>query len=108
LGNNNLIKEFDKALDSLLETKAIILDLRNTLNGGNTYVAKGIMSRFISKEKAYQKHSLLESYTFGLKIKRTFVEYVSPRGKQYQKPLIVLVGRWTGSMGKAWQLVLMV
>lgn len=100
LGNNNLIKEFDNVLDSLSETKAIILDLRNTLNGGNTYVAKGIMSRFINKEKAYQKHSLIESYDNCTKIKRTFIEYVSPRGKHYSKPLIVLVGRWTGSMGE--------
>ena len=63
-------------------------------------MAKGIMSRFVSLEKPYQKHSLFESYDNQPKIKRSFVEYVAPRGKQYKKPLVVLVGRWTGSMGE--------
>ncbi|WP_435415664.1 S41 family peptidase [Polaribacter aestuariivivens] len=100
LGDNKLISAFDKVLDSLSTTKAIILDLRNTVSGGNTYVAKGIMSRFVNQEKPYQKHSLFESYNNQPKIKRSFVEYVTPRGKQYLKPLVVLVGRWTGSMGE--------
>ncbi|PQJ78935.1 S41 family peptidase [Polaribacter porphyrae] len=100
LGNNKLISVFDKALNELSNTKAIILDLRNTVSGGNTYVAKGIMSRFIGKEKPYQKHLLLESFDSQPKIKRTFVEYVTPRGIQYKKTLIVLSGRWTGSMGE--------
>lgn len=100
LGNNELISAFDKVLDELSDTNAFILDLRNTVSGGNTYVAKGILSRFVSQEKPYQKHSLFESYNHQPKIKRSFVEYVTPRGKQYKKPLVVLAGRWTGSMGE--------
>lgn len=100
LGNNNLIAAFDNALDTLSDTKGIILDIRNTVSGGNTYVAKGIMSRFVSEEKPYQKHALFESYNNQPKIKRSFVEYVTPRSKTYKKPLVVLVGRWTGSMGE--------
>jgi len=100
LGNNELIADFDKVMDTLSNTNGLILDLRNTLSGGNTYVARGIMSRFVSLEKPYQKHSLFESYGHQPKIKRSFVEYVSPRGKHYKKPLVVLAGRWTGSMGE--------
>ncbi|MBL0883056.1 MAG: hypothetical protein IBJ16_06895 [Chitinophagaceae bacterium] len=100
LGNNSLIEAFDRSLDSLLQTKAIILDLRNTVDGGNSYVARGIMGRFVSTIKAYQKHQTVEKYGTGPAVERSWMEYVSPRSKPYQKPLIVLVGRWTGSMGE--------
>lgn len=56
LGNNNLIKEFDKSLEKLMNTKGLIIDLRNTVGGGNSYVARGIMGRFIDEPKPYQKH----------------------------------------------------
>ena len=100
LGRNELITSFDAALDDLMDTKGLILDLRNTNSGGNTYVAKGIMSRFIDKELPYQKHSYIESYSGQPKLVRSWLEMVSPRGVQYKKPVVVLVGRWTGSMGE--------
>ncbi len=100
LGNNFLIKKFDEVLDSLSQTKGLILDLRNTNSGGNTYVAKGIMSRFINKELPYQKHQFTETWDNQPKIIRSWFELVTPRGIQYTKPVVVLVGRWTGSMGE--------
>lgn len=100
LGNNQLITEFDRVLDSLLDTKGLVIDLRNTNNGGNTYVAKGIMGRFIDKELPYQKHSYIELFDNQPRIVRSWFELVSPRGKQYTKPVVLLVGRWTGSMGE--------
>ncbi len=99
LGNFDLITEFDKTLDSLLNTKGLILDFRETPSGGNTTVARAILGRFIDKEQPYQKHI----YTFEEKetgIKRSTLELVSPRQKQYTKPIIVLVNYWTGSMGE--------
>ena len=54
LGNNSLINEFDKALEKLMNTKGLIIDLRNTVGGGNSYVARGIMGRFIDEPKPYQ------------------------------------------------------
>lgn len=100
LGNNLLIDVFDQALDSLFQTEGLVLDLRNTVDGGNSYVARGIMGRFLSLTKAYQKHQTTERYGNGPAVERTWVEYVSPRNKTYKKPLVVLVGRWTGSMGE--------
>ncbi len=100
LGNNNLINEFDKALHNLIHTKGLIIDLRNTVDGGNSYVARGIMGRFIDQSKPYQKHWTIEQYDRGTKIERSWVEYVSPRKETYKKPIIILVGRWTGSMGE--------
>ena len=100
LGNDNLVNEFDKALNELMETKGLIIDLRNTVFGGDTYEARGIMSRFINEPKPYQKHSYLATSENNPNIERSWIEYVSPRSKPYTKPVIVLVGRWTGSMGE--------
>ncbi|MEL6251263.1 MAG: S41 family peptidase [Bacteroidota bacterium] len=99
LGNPELIKEFDKALDGMMDTHGLIIDLRETSSGGNTVVARGLMGRFISEEKPYQRHRFpYEEKYFG--IKRSTMEYVSPRGNLYDKPLVVLVSHWTASMGE--------
>ena len=99
LGDNDLIQLFDSTLSSLSETRAMILDLRNTPSGGNTSVARAIIGRFITKEGFYQKHELpSEQKETG--IKRSWAEIVSPRKPVYKKPLIVLVDHWTGSVGE--------
>lgn len=99
LGNSDLIIAFDTALDSLMDTDGLIIDLRETPGGGNTTVARAIMGRFIEKELPYQKHIYTgEERETG--IRRSTLELVSPREKIYKKPLVVLVGNWTGSMGE--------
>lgn len=100
LGNNELIATFDQAIDSMMNTKGLIIDLRNTVDGGNSYVGRAIMGRFIREEKPYQKHWTLEEYISNTPVVRSWEEYVSPRGIQYTKPVVVLVDRWTGSMGE--------
>ncbi|QNP53635.1 hypothetical protein H9L05_08820 [Hymenobacter qilianensis] len=55
------------------------------------------MGRFITQEQPYQRHELTaEEVEFG--VERTWIELVSPRPNPYTQPLVVLVGRWTGSM----------
>lgn len=99
LGNNNLIKSFDTVLDSFINTTALIIDLRETPSGGNTTIARAIMGRFIDKELPYQKHIYTkEEKQTG--IKRSTLELVSSRQKTYKKPVVILVGYWTGSMGE--------
>ncbi len=99
LGDHALIQAFDNALDGMQNTNGLIIDLRETPSGGNTTVARAIMSRFIDKEMAYQKHTMPdEEREFG--VKRSWIELVTPRGKIYHKPLVILVNRWTGSMGE--------
>lgn len=100
LGNNDLITAFDEALRKLMHTQGLIIDLRNTVDGGNSYVARGIMGRFIDEPAAYQKHLTEEQYGGNPSVERNWVEWVSPRGEQYKKPIVLLVGRWTGSMGE--------
>jgi len=99
LGDNNTIKVFDKVLDNLQNTDGIILDLRDTPSGGNTTVARAIIGRFITKEAPYQRHHFsYEEKMYG--VKRNTIELVSPRGRNYYKPLVILCGKWTGSMGE--------
>jgi len=97
LGDNNLILNFDKALDSLLNYKNVIIDLTETPSGGNTTVARAIMGRFTDKMLPYQVHEFDE---VKYQTKRHWVEYVVPRGKTYKGKLYILVGHWTGSMGE--------
>jgi carboxyl-terminal processing protease len=99
LGNTHLISEFDLALDSMIKTRLLILDLRETPSGGNTTVARAIMGRFTGKELPYQKH-IYTSEEKETGIRRSTLEFVSPREKVYAGQLIVLVGYWTGSMGE--------
>lgn len=100
LGNDNLVSEFDETLDELSNTKGLIIDLRNTIFGGDSYEARGIMSRFINEQKPYQRHSYIVKSKNNPDVERSWVEYVSPRLKQYENPVVILVGRWTGSMGE--------
>ena len=101
LGDNALIPKFDAALETLKGTQGLILDLRGVPSGGNTTVARAIMSRFIPRDSFYQKHDIpAEERQFG--VKRSWEEIVSPRGPFcYSGPVVVLVDHWTGSVGEA-------
>jgi len=100
LGKDEVVTAFDRALDTLMNTKGLILDLRNTVDGGDAYEARGIMGRFVDRPKPYQKHVVVETSENGPAIERSWAEYVSPRLTTYAKPVVILVGRWTGSMGE--------
>lgn len=91
LSESKTKKEFKKALEKLKNTKGIILDLRNTVDGGSTNIANPIVGHFTNQKKVFQKYK---------NSKTEFVDYILPEKPKYDKPLIVLVGRWTGSMGE--------
>ncbi len=100
LGNNDLIQDFDKALESVKDKPSLVLDLRNTPSGGNTEVGRSLIGHFIKTEQPYQIHeipSLEREFT----VPRKFIELVQPR-EPYFPPenLRVLSGPWTGSMGE--------
>lgn len=93
LGNSASISAFNEALNALRETKGLIIDLRQTPGGGNTDVAEPILGRFIEEERAYQRTVFRSGFSKNRKVK--------PTGAwTYKSPVIVLVGRWTGSMGE--------
>ncbi len=97
LFDNNLIAEFDKAVDELLNCDNIVIDLTETPSGGNTTVGRSIMGRFIYKPTAYQQHEYDEKE---FQTKRLWVEYATPRKQHFKGKVYILVGHWTGSMGE--------
>ncbi len=99
LYDNAIIPKFDSVLNTQLQKKAMIIDMRETPSGGNTSVARAILGRFITQEQFYQKHELYaEEKQTG--IKRSWEEIVSPRSNPYLKPLVIIADHWTGSVGE--------
>ncbi|GAB5347323.1 S41 family peptidase [Alteriqipengyuania sp. 357] len=101
LGNNDTITAFDAAMKKAIGAgaRAIILDMRETPSGGNTEVGRSIIGHFTDQVRPYQMHripALEREFT----VPRQFVEYVFPREPYFGGPVIVLHGRWTGSMGE--------
>jgi carboxyl-terminal processing protease len=100
LGNDATVPAFDAALAALRATHGLIIDLRDTASGGNSSVARGMLGRFVDRDMPYQKH-ILPSEERETGIRRSWLELVSPRGPfRYEHPVVVLVNRWTGSMGE--------
>ena len=99
LGDLALVSAFDKALVTLRDTSALLIDLRDTPSGGNSTVARGILGRLVDTPLPYQRHELMSEYR-KTGVRRLWVEYVAPREWTYRKPVVVLVGPWTGSMGE--------
>jgi carboxyl-terminal processing protease len=99
LGRDETRVQFKSALQALLDTRALVLDLRNTPSGGNTTVARAILGHFTAREQPYQVHVVTgEERRFG--VPRKFVELVAPLQPHYRGRVFVLAGRWTGSMGE--------
>lgn len=92
LVDNGLLKSFDDAIEEMSETDGLILDLRK-VGGGNTRVVERIIGRLIDRERVYQRTVPRNG--------EPYLSRVRPRGEwQYERPLVVLVNRWTGSAGE--------
>ena len=100
LGQDALIPAWDAALARLEDTAGLIIDLRDTPGGGDAVVARPLMGRLVSSALPYQRHERLDAKR-PAGAGRTWTEKVKPRGPfTYDRPVAVLVGRWTGSMGE--------
>lgn len=51
--------EFDKSLDELMDTRGLIIDLRNIVDGGNSYVAVESWDDLLIN-KSLIKHIMIE------------------------------------------------
>lgn len=91
LGNPKLSHWINENIDTISESKGYIIDLRNTVDGGNTTVAKSILRHFSNEMKVYQKHQNKTTQ---------WVEFTDAKLPHLSNPTIALVGRWTGSMGE--------
>lgn len=100
LGDDKSIAAFDAAMRAAPGSGRLVIDLTDTPSGGNTVIARAILGWFVDRPTSYQIHRLpVEERRTG--IARQWVEQVLPRpGKYHTARPIVLVGRWTGSMGE--------
>ena len=88
-----LVVRFDEALGPLMDTRALILDLRETPNGGTRVVCEALLAHFVEKESAWQvRHG---------PGRERVTDMVRPSGARYRAPLFVLVDRWTAAEGEA-------
>lgn len=100
LGEQATIAAFDAAMAALSPKARVVIDIRDTPSGGNSSVARAMMSWFIDQPRDYQRHQLpAEERETG--IARQWTEQVLPRaGKHHDTMAVVRVSRWTGSMGE--------
>lgn len=99
LGRMETIPAFDEAIEAAASARAVVLDARNTPSGGNTDVARAILGHFVAEPRPYQMHTI-PAVARETSVPRQFVEYVLPRAPRVEVPVVVLGGRWTGSMGE--------
>ncbi|NKB69855.1 MAG: hypothetical protein GKR89_22510 [Candidatus Latescibacteria bacterium] len=93
LGDSELVPLFDAALATLAHTPGLIVDLRQTPNGGDFAILQGLMGRFIATEQVAHRNFPLGG--------TPYFSTVRPRGPwRYERPLVLLVGRWTASAGE--------
>lgn len=98
LGNSDTIELVDTIMSGMPDGARFIIDLRDTASGGNTTVARAVLGYFTETVQPYQHHSLpVEQVRTG--VHRSWIEEVAPRG-DVRRDGVVLVGRWTGSMGE--------
>jgi carboxyl-terminal processing protease len=91
LGDGDLPAKFAVLMSRARTARLILLDLRDTPSGGDSSIAKPIMSWFVQGERVYQRHRRGD---------REWAETVRGRRDRFDGHLIVLVDHWTGSMGE--------
>ena len=99
LGDPALVQAFDQALADMPGVRALVIDLRDTPSGGTSSVARGIIGRLVARPLRYQRHELVAEFRSN-GIRRVWDEYALPRGVPFLRPVVVLVGPWTGSMSE--------
>jgi C-terminal processing protease CtpA/Prc len=86
--NDDIVSEFDSALESLFETSGLILDLRQN-GGGDSRIGDKIAGRFLNEPYMYgTDHFRNRIYSHAWK--KSVNYFVNPRGKIYPGKLVVL------------------
>ena len=92
LADPRIRERFDAALDSVRETRALVIDLRDADGDGGSAGVEAILGRFVAAPTPWRRR---EDTRGGQ------TDMVGPRGIPYRAPLVVLVDRWTAGDGEA-------
>lgn len=102
LKGEETVKAFDSALNELMDTKALVLDLRRNPGGMLEYATK-IMGRFVNGIRPF---ALIQARLRGRLLDGEFPIWysypllVGSRRPIYYKPIVVLIGSQTASMAE--------
>ena len=89
-GGPGLVKAFDAALDNLLDTPGLILDLRSN-GGGNSLWGERMVGRLITETMPYGEECFRARHPMHRWVRGCHELRVTPRGKPYRGPVAVLV-----------------
>lgn len=92
LDNTSIRFAINNALNEMKNVDGIIIDIRNSVDGGNTKAAYPIIEHFIKKPIPFQKYQSLNG--------KQETDKLNPTKPFIDKPMILVVGRWTGSVGE--------
>jgi C-terminal processing protease CtpA/Prc len=93
LGDSGSVKRFNAQLARNADARALILDLRETADGGNTDIAEPILGRFITSSAAYQRVLPRGEAAYDRIVQPSALVTI-------KQPVAVVVGPWTASMGE--------
>ncbi len=89
-GDPGLVKNFDAALDDLMDAAGLIIDLRSN-GGGNSMWGDRMVGRVITETLSYGKECFRGRHPYHLWTKGCHGLEVQPRGKPYTGPVAVLL-----------------
>ncbi len=97
LAEASLVRHFDAAMLLFRDTRALILDLRETQSGGSPAVAEALLGRFAVRETPW-----IVRVPHGRHLSAQPADRVVPRGPfTYTAPVVVLVDAWTAGEGES-------
>jgi carboxyl-terminal processing protease len=101
----DLVDEFDAALDGLMDTPGLILDLRSNSGGNSTY-ADQMAGRLLDETFVYGiDHYTQRMITRGGRAQMPF--HVEPRGEHYAGPVVVIIETLNMSTAEQFLIALM-
>lgn len=100
LSRDLALDQVDKWIDAALAKDGLVLDFRRNL-GGNMNTGRELLGRFIEKPTNLVFAIRDETTTAGLVTVEKFARIpIDPRGKRYDKPVVVLTTSMTASMAE--------
>jgi len=97
-----IVSEFDRALETVRNTSALIIDVRDD-GGGDTAVMRPIAGRFFATRRLYAWMARRAGPHLGSR----WPEYIDPRGPwRYGGKVVILVDRWSESVAEGFAMAM--